>query len=100
MSDDIEQGLIDAYMDDPRGHGPTDATRKAFLHGRLRSVKQEYETLIMLREEAAAKKDDKRIAEFALAFRDNYKARKYAITQLRQMGEEVEDPFVPLSAVK
>lgn len=96
--DDIEDAAIDAYMD-ADSEKPDDKTRKLYAKSRYENVKSEYRTLKLAKEEAEQRKDEKRISDLTTAFRENFKARKWAVTTLRQMGETVDDPFIPLSAV-
>ena len=96
--DDVEEAEVNAYMD-AVAETPEEKTKKLYTKSRYEGIKSEYRTLRLAKDEAAARKDEKRITELTPAFRENFKARKWAVTTLRQMGETVEDPFIPLSAV-
>lgn len=96
--DDVEEAEVNAYMD-AEAERPADEIRKLYLKQRYEGIKSEYRTLRLAKEEAEQRKDEKRITELTSHFRDNFKARKWAVTSMRQIGEKVEDPFIPLSAV-
>lgn len=96
--DEVEEAEVNAYME-AASEKPSDERRKLFLQSRYEQVKREYQDLRLLKEEAEGRKDDKRVNELTGHFRENFKARKWAVTQLRQAGANVEDPFIPLSAV-
>jgi len=96
--DEVEEAEVNAYME-ADSEKPKDDIRKVYLKGRYEGIKSEYRTLRLAKEEAEQRKDEKRITELTPHFRDNFKARKWAVTSLRAMGETLEDPFIPLSAV-
>lgn len=96
-SDKIEEAEVDAYMD-ADAEKPKDDIRKVYLKSRYESIKGAYRDLRLYKEEAEQRKDEKRINELTQQFRDNFKARKWAVTSLREMGEVVEDPFILKSA--
>lgn len=92
--DEIEQGTIDAYMDNEVAEAIQNEDRIAYLKGRLEAVKHDYKALRLHQCEAEAKKDEQTISKLTAGFRENYKARKYVVTQLRALGQTVEDPFI------
>lgn len=92
--DEIEQGTIDAYVDNEAAEAISNEERIGFLKSRLEAVKTEYKALRLHHCEAEAKKDEQTIGKLTAAFRENYKARKYCVTQLRALGQTVEDPFI------
>lgn len=96
--DEVEEAEVNAYMD-AEAEKPQDDIRKLYLKQRYEGIKSEYRSLRLAKEEAEQRKDEKRVTELTTHFRDNFKARKWAVTNLRQMGEEVEDPFIAKSAV-
>lgn len=96
--DEVEEAEVNAYMD-AEAEKPKDDIRKLYLKQRYEKVKAEYRDLRLMKEEAEQRKDEKRVTELTQHFRDNFKARKWAVTSLRQMGEATEDPFIPKSAV-
>lgn len=98
QKDEVEEAEINAYME-AEAEKPKDDIRKVYLKGRYEGIKSEYRTLRLAKDEAAERKDEKRLNELTQHFRDNFKARKWAVTSLRAMGEAVEDPFIALSAV-
>ena len=96
--DEVEEAEVNAYMD-AEAETPEEKTKKLYAKSRYEGIKSEYKTLRLAKDEASARKDEKRLNELTTAFRENFKARKWAVTTLRQMGEAVDDPFIPLSAV-
>jgi hypothetical protein len=96
--DEVEEAEVNAYME-AEAEKPEEKTRKLYLKSRYEGIKSEYRTLRLAKEEAEQRKDDKRITELTPHFRDNFKARKWAVTSLRAMVEALEDPFIPLSVV-
>lgn len=96
--DEVEDALVNAYMD-ADAERPKDDIRKVYLKQRYEGIKSEYRSLRLAKEEAEQRKEEKLINELTQRFRDNFKARKWAVTSLRQIGEATEDPFIPLSAV-
>ena len=96
--DDVEEAEVNAYMD-AEVEKPDDKVRKLYVKSRLEGIKSDYRTLKLAKEEAEQRKDEKRLNDLTAAFRENYKARKWAVTTLRALGEVVEDSLIPLSAV-
>lgn len=92
--DDIEQGTIDAYVDNEVAEAVTDAEKAEYLSMRLEGVKRDYKFLRLQQVEAEARKDDQLIGKLTTAFRENYKARKYCVQSLRALGQKAEDPFI------
>lgn len=95
---DAEEAEVNAYME-ASNEAPKEDDRKRFVVSRYEAIKREYRDLRLLKEEAEAKKDEKRINELTPHFRENFKSRKWAVTTLRQLGDVVDDSFIPLSAV-
>lgn len=91
--DKIEEAEVNAYME-AEAEKPKDDVRKLYLKSRYESIKAAYRDLRLYKEEAEQRKDEKRVTELTPQFRDNFKARKWAVTMLREMGETVEDPFI------
>jgi hypothetical protein len=91
--DGVEAAAVNAYMD-AEAEKPRDDIRKLYLKSRYESIKAEYRDLRLYKDEAEQRKDEKRITELTTSFRNNFKARKWAVTSLRDMGETVEDPFI------
>jgi predicted negative regulator of RcsB-dependent stress response len=95
--EEVEEAEVNAYMD-AEAEKPADEIRKLYLKQRYETIKAEYRSLRLAKEEAEQRKDEKRITELTQHFRDNFKARKWAVTSIRQMGDALADPFIPLSA--
>ena len=92
--DEVEEGVINAYLDNEAAEAITKDEHVGFLKTRLRDVRKEYKILRLYQIEAEASKDEQRLAQLTKGFRENYKARKYCVQQLRALGEQVEDPFI------
>ena len=102
MSDKVEEVALNAYMDavGANGEAKTDDDRRSYYRKRLVEVKMTYKSLILQKEEAEGYKADRREAmlnKLTPIFRDNYGERVRVVTELRKLGEVVDDPFVPLS---
>jgi len=97
MTEDLEEAQINAYMEavNANGEGPTDAERLAYLKARLFQVQAEYKALVLQRHEVEARKNEELLNKITSSFRENWKARKYVVTELRKCGETVEDKFIP-----
>lgn len=94
-----QEAEINVYMESPDGQGPKEDDRKAYLKGRHEEVKRDYKILCLQKEEAQGCKREDMLNQLTTAFRNNWKARRYVVVELRRMGEQVEDSFVPKSAV-
>jgi hypothetical protein len=94
---EVEEAEIDAYMDDG-GEELTDDDRIGYLRTRYNQVLKEYKGLVLQKEEAEARKEEQLLTQLRAAFGPNFKARKYLVRELRRMGEEVKDRFIPLSS--
>ena len=92
--DEVEEGAINAYME-ASSEAPEAGVRKVYIKSRYEGIKSEYRTLRLAKEEATARGDERRVNELTASFRDNFKARKWAVMSLRGMGEAVDDPFIP-----
>jgi len=93
----VEEAEINAYMENANGEGPNERDRKDYLTARYENVKAQYKFLLLQREEADGRKADDDMNKLTAAFRENYKARRYVVTELRRMGQAVDDKFVPTS---
>ena len=95
-----EDLAIEAYMDQitQSEDAPTDEERKQRYHIRYQYVKDEAKRLQMEREELEAgtlKNKDAMLLQLREAFSSNYKTRKAVVTELRRLGEKIEDRFIP-----
>lgn len=100
----VEEAAINAYMDGPsNGEAVKDDDRKAYYKQRYNGVKSTYKFLVLQKEEAEAYKDKAHKAQLlnklTPLFRENYIERLAIVTELRKLGETVDDQFVPLSKV-
>lgn len=99
----IEEAEYNAYMEAVAANGeiPKESERKDYYKARYNNVKTVYKSLILQKEEAEGyrDKDQKKLwlDKLTPAFRDNYRERIRIVTELRTLGEKVDDPFVPLS---
>lgn len=102
-SKEPEDLAVEAYMDQflKTSDAPTDEERKARYQLRYKFIKEEAKRLQMDREEIEAnssKNKEQMLQSIRAAFTENYKSRKAIVTELRKLGEKIEDPFIPLSA--
>jgi len=89
----VEQAEVDAYI---QADGAlADADRLEYLKTRYEQVKMEYRNLQLNREEIEALKRDDLKGRVSEQFAQNYKARKWVVTELRKRGIAVDDKFVP-----
>lgn len=96
---EVEEGVLNVYMDEDQGVRLSDIETLRFLRERYDGVKSEYKILLFNKRELEARKDEEGINRLTKAFRDNYKSRKWVVTELRLLGMSVEDRFIPVSAV-
>jgi hypothetical protein len=99
-----EELAVESYMDRIKAseEGPSDGDRKEWYQLRYKFIKDQAKRLQLEREEIEAtssKKKDEMLANIRAAFTDNYKSRKAIVTELRKLGEKVDDQFIPLSAI-
>ena len=91
--DDVEEAEVNAYMDS-EAEKPNDEYRKAYLKQKYERVKSEYRVLWLEMQEARERKEEKRLNELTQHCRENFKARKWYVMSLYEMGEDVKDPHV------
>lgn len=99
--DVFEQGELNAYMDAVHANGMealTDAERLEYYKGRYEKVKVTYRSLLLQKEEADGRKSEDALTALAPAFRQNFVARRFVVSELRKLGATVDDPYVPMSA--
>ena len=99
-----EELAVEAYMDQLGGssEAPTEEERKAYLKRQYEGVKATAKSLQLERaviERMDGKKREDAMNNMRGAFAENYKFRKIIVTEMRKLGEKVEDQFIPLSAV-
>jgi len=94
---ELEEAEIDAYMDleIQDAEAPQPEERLSYLQTRYAQVKNDYKVLQLQKAEAEAKKDENMLNKLRGLFRENFKGRKYTVTELRKLGQKVEDPYVP-----
>lgn len=95
-----EEAEINAYMEETNGEGPNDDEFLTYLKMRYEQVKSDYKSLQLQRAEAEARKEANLLNKLTAAFRSNYKARRWAVIQLRIVGEIIQDRFIPRSTIK
>lgn len=89
----LEEGQLDAYMDfDPASLSTNE--RLIYLKKRLAEVNYEYKQLSLAKLEFEKSGKTQALAQIRVGFADNFKSRKYVVTELRAMGETVTDPFI------
>lgn len=93
----VEEGALDAYLDQEKanGEGPTSEERIAYLKARYAQIKAAYKSLVLQIDEADGRGMKDVGVKLREDARENYKARKWAVKQLRASGETVEDKYVP-----
>lgn len=93
----FEQAELDAYMEAVHANGekPTDDARVAYYLDRYEAIKETYMSLLLQKEEAEGRKSGDAMNALTPAFRANFVARRFVVGQLRKLGREVEDPYVP-----
>lgn len=89
---DVEEGTLTAYME-AEGEVPAEDWT-AYLNGRYKQIKDEYKQLVMQKREVEAQKRDDLLVQIHKAFKMNYRARVWAVRNLRASGVSVDDPFV------
>lgn len=101
----LEEAAINAYMDGASANGESlnDDERKLYFKKRYSDIRSSYKYLMLQREETQCYKDkthkEQVTAKLTVLFRENYDDRVTVVTELRKLGEKVDDPFVPLSKV-
>ena len=96
----FEQADLDAYIEgvkDNEGDEPTKEERIAYYWARYEKVKATYAHLKLQKEEAEGRKSQEALSSVLSAFRQNFIARRFVVAELRKLGEEVKDPYIPLS---
>jgi hypothetical protein len=94
----IEEAEVNAYMECADGQKPNENERRDWLRARYMDVIREYKQLLLLKEEVEYRKNDEAMNRLTQSFRENYKTRRWVVTELRKIGDTVEDKFVPRSA--
>jgi hypothetical protein len=99
-----EELAVEAYMDQftKSPEAPSDEERKTRYLERYKFIKNEAKRLQMDKEEIEAtssKNKEQLLQQVRAAFTENYKTRKAVVTELRKLGEKVEDQFIPLGAI-
>lgn len=94
MSDEVkaEEAAVDAYMDGVSE--PSEMERVIYLRRRYVEVGFEYKTLLQIKEEATKTSNQMQLGQVRDGMMANYKARKYVVTELRKLGQKVEDKFI------
>lgn len=98
-----EELEVESYMDQfsKSEDAPSDEDRVKRYQLRYQFVKDEARRLQMEREEIEAgtqKNKDQMLVQIRDAFSANYKTRKTVVTELRKLGQKIEDRFIPNSA--
>jgi len=96
--DGPEEAELAAYMEAGDGQAPGQEDRRAYLQRRHAEIDREYRDLLLQKEEIEARRNEKLLDAVTAMFRENWKARKFVVVELRRLGEEVDDRFVPKSA--
>lgn len=95
----FEEAQILSYME--AALKPDRESRRAYLISRLEEIKGFYTKLKLQKEEIETYRDpaykETVMARLSVLFRNNYAERVAVVTSLRQMGERVDDPFVPVT---
>lgn len=100
---DPEEAQFSAYMEGANAGSdvPQDTDRKTYYYSRLKEIRDAYKQLLIEKEEIDGYKNaahrEPMVAKLLSLFRTNYLARVRIVTELRKLGEVVEDPFVPSS---
>lgn len=99
-----EELAVEAYIDQLQtsSEAPTHDERVTYLKQQYANTKSGAKSLQLERsviERMDGKKKDDAMNAMRTAFAENYKFRKVIVTELRKMGEKVEDQFIPLSAI-
>lgn len=102
-AEEPEELAVEAYMDQfsKSAEAPTDAERVERLLVRYQYIKDEAKRLQCEREEIEAttvKNKEQILTTIRNAFTENFKYRKAIVTELRRLGQIVDDKFIPLSA--
>lgn len=90
---EIEEGLFQKYMEDSDPQ-ITESEWKAYLQKRYAEIKFEYKSYVLQKRECEAQKREDLLNKLTVPFRNNYKARKWVVAELRLAGIPTEDPFV------
>jgi hypothetical protein len=98
-----EDLAVEAYMDQIKSspEAPSEKDRKEYLKARYEFIKAQAIRLQLEKHELESVKADQKqqmLANIRTAFAENYKVRKYCVTELRKLGEKIEDQFIPNSA--
>jgi len=101
----IDEASINAYMEavEANGEAPLEKERITYYTQRYNGVKATYKALLLQKEEAQQYRDkeqkDNLISKLTPAFRQNYIERLAVVTELRKLGQVIDDPYVPLSKI-
>lgn len=95
---------VEAYMDRLKESedAPKDDERREYYRNRYKFIKDQAKRLQLEREELEATKSKNReqvLTQIRQAFTENYQSRKAIVTELRKLGEKIEDSLIPNSAV-
>lgn len=67
---------------------------RGYVSARYDETKVQYRMLTMQKREAVEQGRTDIIEKLLPVFRSNLAVRKWAVTELRQLGEKIEDPFI------
>ena len=91
---EVEEAEVNAYMESVANEAPTNEEYIQYARARYDQIKKEYRALKLQKAEADARKSEDILNRITQAFRENFSARKWAVAELRSLGEEVNDPFI------
>ena len=66
----------------------------AYVTARYDESKAQYRHLVMQKREAVMQKRNDIIEKLLTVFRSNLAVRRWAVTELRSLGQKIEDPFI------
>ena len=89
-----EDALIQSYMDLEEHEDMFDADYIEYLKARYESIKREYKALMFQKKEAKAQKREDLSTQIHDLATKNYRARKWAVKELRINGVPTVDQYV------
>jgi len=90
---EIEEAVINGYMEDADA-AISEAEWKAYLNKRYEEIKLEYKSYVLQKRECEALGREELVNKLTPHFRNNFKARKWVVGELRLAGVPVEDKFI------
>lgn len=96
--EEAHEAEVQSYLDSEGQGEVDDEMQLKYLRNRYNQIKENFKGYKVQQREAQALGRKEVLDKINKALRDNYEERKYAVCELRKMGEEIKDVFIPQSA--